>query len=50
MLFLVILNSFTYHCNQIGITLDTLDSDDVQTGTRLVTTVDADSLQTKEHL
>ena len=47
MLFLVILNSFTYHCNQIGITLD---SDDVQTGTRLVTTVDADSLQTKEHL
>ena len=47
MLFLVILYSFTYHGNQIGITLD---SDDVQTGTRLVTTVDADSLQTKEHL
>ena len=45
--FLVILYSFTYHCYQVAVTLNT---DNVQTWTGLVTTVDADSLQAEKHL
>ena len=45
--FLVILYSFTYQSNQVCIAPN---SNNIQTGTGLVTTIDADGLQPKEHL
>ena len=45
--FLVILYSFTYQSDQVCIAPN---SNNIQTGTGLVTAIDADGLQPKEHL